>query len=276
MPNNTSPKGHIILGKHRNQSRGQSCFFSYLWPRFGPPLGYYLAAQLTRHRIVISQTDTIPGLLCQLNDNHAIDKIYTYKGRSEEKALPSLAANITMALDFCPSGFATESMKKFLDEIWPGPITCILPLRQIKGCLALANKSNFAVRVPGHHQLRQMISKLGQPIIATSANLSGQGIPSNIQKILAIFGKQVGFYHFELTLARFSRCQCRKKLKKTTSDKLLDNDILSDFMQLPIAGQGEIASTIIDLTGYSPKLLRQGAIPFGHILAKWSNSKTNL
>jgi len=107
-----------------------------------------------------------------------------------------------------------------LSRIWPGALTVVLPCRQP---LAAANAGTLAVRIPGHAMLRAVLYRVG-PLTGTSANRHGSSPCVDPDEALA--------------------------------SVLEPPDLVLDGGRTP----GGAASTLVDLTGAEPRVLREGAL----------------
>lgn len=119
--------------------------------------------------IVLMPTDTIYGLHALANDARAIKRIVDMKGRGEDKPFVVIGASRTQ-LEELGATFDDET-KRAVDELWPGPLTAIVPLRQ--PIAASRGASTIAVRVPALDSLRALLERTG-PLASTSANRSGE------------------------------------------------------------------------------------------------------
>ena len=183
-----------------------------------------MAAQRLRDgQLVALPTETVYGLGADAFNDRAVASIFEAKGR------PTFNPVIVHVNDRAAAEeLVVFNMRaKLLAEIfWPGPLTLILPLRD--GCgvskLCSAGLPTLAVRCPAHPVARQLIQKLGRPIAAPSANASGTLSPTTPQHVAESLGEKAG-----LILA---------------------------------GGKAAVGleSTVVDMTGEVPVLLRPGAI----------------
>ena len=137
-----------------------------------------LAQTFLAGKVAIFPTDTVYGLGCILEEK-AIRKIFKIKNRRPDKPLPLLIADLDGALSlahFSPT--AREAATKF----WPGATTLVLNARKELPPW-VCQKGTVALRIPNHPFLREVIRKIGQVIIGTSANLSGEEPVGCISKI---------------------------------------------------------------------------------------------
>jgi tRNA threonylcarbamoyl adenosine modification protein (Sua5/YciO/YrdC/YwlC family) len=128
-----------------------------------------IAELLRDGRIVLLPADTIYGLHGVATDPAAVERIVDLKGREETKPFIVLASSIDQLIEL---GIEAEvDLLRRLDDIWPAPLTAILPLRQ--PIAASRGASTLAVRIPALDWLRDLISRTG-PLVSTSANRSGE------------------------------------------------------------------------------------------------------
>ena len=137
-----------------------------------------LAQAFLSGKVAIFPTDTVYGLGCILEEK-AVRKIFEIKNRRPDKPLPLLIADLDEALSlayFSPA--AREAATKF----WPGATTLVLNARK-ELPLWVCRKGKIALRIPNHPFLREVIRRVGQAIVGTSANLSGEEPVGRISKI---------------------------------------------------------------------------------------------
>lgn len=127
-------------------------------------------AQLLRDgKIILLPTDTIYGLHALATDAAAVARIAELKGRDDTKPFIVLAASIDQLTEIGIE--ADVDLLRRLNNIWPAPLTAILPLRQ--PIPASRGMSTLAVRIPALHWLRGLVARTG-PLVSTSANRSGE------------------------------------------------------------------------------------------------------
>ncbi len=172
--------------------------------------------------VVAFPTDTVYGLGADALKPKAVERIYEVKKRPRQLAFPLLIADMSQLTTVAEpiSGIARLLARHF----WPGGLTLVLP-KAASLPAYLARGSTIAVRLPNHPICLALIQSLGNPIIGTSANISG--------KPAALTADEV---------------------KQQLGDKV---DLIIDGGKCP--GGGE--STIVDVTHEVPKVLRQGIIP---------------
>ena len=177
--------------------------------------------------IVAFPTDTVYGLGALAFNNDAIESIYIAKNRPIEKAIPILIGDLG-DLDKIADDIPGMAIR-FASRFWPGPLTCIVPKKQILPPAVSATQT-VAVRIPDHPDARALLRTAG-PMAVTSANISGQASP-------------------------------------TTAHEVYDQ--LNGRIPLILDGgktKGGIPSTLVDCTGDTPVILREGPITLTELLA---------
>lgn len=127
-------------------------------------------------------TETVYGLAANALDSKAVSKIFRVKGRPADnplivhiadlETLPSLARKIPQA--------AYDLAEAF----WPGPLTMILPKKEIIPDIVTVGLDTVAIRFPSHPVAAAIIKESGLPIAAPSANLSGSPSPTNARRCI--------------------------------------------------------------------------------------------
>lgn len=186
------------------------------------------AEALRRHGVVAYPTDTFYGLAADPRSDAAILKLYRIKGRPVDRATPLIAAS-TDQLRAC--GAILPPLAARLSAVfWPGPITLVIPAWDGLSSAALAGGSTVAVRVPDHPVARALARVAGYLITSTSANRTTRAATGNPDIVAA-----------ELDF---------------------DLDGLVDDGWCP----GGLPSTIVDVCGEHPCLVRAGAVPWERVL----------
>lgn len=178
--------------------------------------------QLRAGGVIAFPTETLYGLGADLRRAEAIARIYRLKGRSSAKAVSVVVSDRAMLE---PWVTVSETAEALIAAHWPGPLTLILPARPAAPEALLGGGAGLGVRAPGLLLARELCRLLGGPVTATSANLSGGPEPRSAEQVAEALAAGL--------------------------DLLLDAGTLS-------AGR---ASTVLDLSGPQPRLVREGAIP---------------
>jgi L-threonylcarbamoyladenylate synthase len=140
--------------------------------------------------LVAFPTETVYGLGADATNGAAIARLYAAKGRPSFNPLIAHVADLPAARRLAVFNAAAE---KLAAAFWPGPLTLVLKRRA--ECpvadLATAGLDSIAVRVPNHPVARDILIKLGRPIVAPSANQSGHVSPTTATHVLKDLGGRI-------------------------------------------------------------------------------------
>lgn len=128
-----------------------------------------IAASLQPGSVALLPTDTIYGLHARADDAYGVKKIAQIKGRDAAK--PFIVLGRSMEQLEQAGALFSATVRAVVDELWPGPLTAILPLN--KPLAAARDAKSIGVRVPDLDWLRQLLDRTG-PLASTSANRSGE------------------------------------------------------------------------------------------------------
>lgn len=132
--------------------------------------------------VVIFPTDTVFGIGCRIDDERAVRRIFEIKKRDLGNALLVLVDSVEMAEKYVD--IPEEVRQKLVNKYWPGGLTIFFKTKPGKVPGIVTAKSNIlAVRWPDHKTVKQVISAVGVPIIATSANISGEKTPYTLKDV---------------------------------------------------------------------------------------------
>lgn len=172
--------------------------------------------------LVAFPTETVYGLGADAMNPQAVKKIYEAKGRpSDNPTIVHIASNDDMSL---LTDNVTKDMERLMERFWPGPMTMIVQKKEDVPYVTTGNLETVGVRMPENGVARQLIELSGRVIAAPSANISGKPSPTN-------------FHHVIDDL-----------------DGKIDAVICSSPSNIGIE------STVIDMTGETPVILRPGYI----------------
>lgn len=171
--------------------------------------------------VVIMPTDTVYGLVACASDRDAVEVIYQIKQRPREMRLPLLVAD---ASDLARLAVAPSDTARVLAQaFWPGALTIVVrAARSIPVSLA-DERGSVALRCPDHAVMREVIRRVGEPLVATSVNFTGMPEAASLDDM---------------------------------PEEILESvDLVVDGGDLP-----GVASTIVDCIEVPPRILRQGAV----------------
>src|SRR5438034_214814 len=179
------------------------------------------AASLRKGDLAVMPTDTVYGLAADAFSPPAVVSLLTAKGRGRQMPPPVLVGTVRAATALVED--LNQFGKDLIDEFWPGALTLVLRANPTLLWDLGDTKGTVAVRMPLHQLALELLKETG-PLAVSSANRSGSPPATTAADAEAQLGEAVAVY--------------------------LDGG--------PCAG--DVPSTIVDLTGPVPKLLRAGAI----------------
>ena len=137
-----------------------------------PAVTALAADSIRRGKVVAIPTDALYVLAADPFNLHAVGRVFQAKGREIQRSLPILVDSLLMAEDLA----ANLSSRFYLlaRHFWPGPLTLIVPASAKVPLKVTGNTGRLAVRHARSRVADQIIKALEMPIIATSANISGQ------------------------------------------------------------------------------------------------------
>jgi L-threonylcarbamoyladenylate synthase len=186
------------------------------------------AAILRAGAIVAYPTDTLYGLAANPASAAAMAQLYRIKGRAVDQAVPLIASGLAQIE--AAGGVLGPETRRLASAFWPGPLTLVVAAWPGLDASVHAGRGTVAIRVPDHAVARLLADACGWPITSTSANRSGEpatGDPDAVRQALEA-----------------------------------DLGALIDAGPSP----GGPPSTIVDARGGTPRLLREGAVPWGRVL----------
>jgi L-threonylcarbamoyladenylate synthase len=130
------------------------------------------AGAIRRGALVSIPTDALYALVCDPLNLHAVGRIFQAKGRETARALPMLVGDVLMAEDL--SKEVSPRFYLLARHFWPGPLTIIVQASSRVPLKVTGNTGRLAMRQSKSKVANALMERLGQPLIATSANLSGQ------------------------------------------------------------------------------------------------------
>jgi tRNA threonylcarbamoyl adenosine modification protein (Sua5/YciO/YrdC/YwlC family) len=179
-------------------------------------------AALRRGQLVVMPTDTVYGIAAEAFDPVAVDGLLKAKGRGRDMPPPVLVGTVRAAMALVMD--LGEVGKDLIDEFWPGGLTIVCRSSPTLVWDLGETKGTVAIRMPLHPVALDLLKRTG-PLAVSSANVSGRPPATTADEAMAQLGDSVAVY--------------------------LDGGPCAD----------EVPSTIVDLTGSMPRLLRRGVIP---------------
>ncbi len=176
--------------------------------------------------IIVAPTDTVYGIIADPLNKKAVEKVFKVKKRSSDKPLPILLGESHHAFLLVKP---TQRFWKLALKFWPGPLTIVeKPVEGLPKHLAVWG--NIGVRLPHCPLIREIARRVGGLLIGTSANKSGMAPPTTAYEAHAQLGNSIDLY--------------------------IDGG--PSLTREP--------STVVDVTGREPVVLREGMIRIERIL----------
>lgn len=136
-------------------------------------------------KIIVYPSETSYAIGCDARNSEAVDRIFAIKGRKEDKALPVIIPNTDVAHEYVE---ITPVFEILADAFWPGALNIIADSKKDSPiALRCSSQGTQSVRVSSHPFVSTLIHQFGFPIVATSANISGQDAIYEVKKIKEIF-----------------------------------------------------------------------------------------
>ncbi len=168
--------------------------------------------------IIIYPTDTVYAFGCDIFNKQALDLLYSIKNDSLSKLFSFICPDFR---DIAKYAKVSDSAYKLMKRLTPGPYTFVLPASKEVPKKLWTKRKTVGIRIPDHKIALELAAKLGNPIISTSVTKRLGEVIFNPEEIRLLFNRQV-----DLMLAAGS--------------------LISE------------PSTIVDLSGEEPEILRYG------------------
>ena len=178
---------------------------------------------LRRGGLVAFPTETVYGLGADATSAPAVAKIFAAKGRPATNPLIVHVADIETAKRYAADW--SDAAQTLAAVWWPGPLTLVVPKRPEIVDAATAGRPTVALRVPDHPLALELLRAFGGPVAAPSANKSSHVSPTTVDHVREELGDAV--------------------------------DLVLDGGPCRVG----IESTVVDLTGERPVILRPGGVP---------------
>ena len=180
-------------------------------------------AVLKRNGVIAVPTETFFGLAVNPFQEEALVRLFALKDRAPEKPVLLLVNGPEMLNQVARE--VPDLARRLMEKFWPGPLSIIFPSRPHLHRLLTGGTGTIAVRQPRQELTCRLIAALGFPITGTSANRAGGRPHVRADEVAREFGNHL--------------------------------DLILEAGPCP----GGLPSTIVDVTGALPRLVRAGAIP---------------
>jgi len=181
-----------------------------------------VAHEIIHGRVIIYPTDTIYGIGADACNPDAVERVFRTKKRDVGKPILVLVNSVQMALRLVED--VPDTAKVLIDKLWPGPLTLVFRASPSLPQKLTGTTGTIGIRFPQHPFCLQVLKMCNRPITSTSANISAEDQSASIKTIAETFESVV--------------------------------DLIVDAGDL----QSAVPSTIVDVTGPRPKIIRAGAL----------------
>lgn len=147
-------------------------------------------AELIRNgELVAFATETVYGLGANALDPEAVAQIFEVKQRPHFDPLIVHISSVNQ-LDKLTFGLSKQA-EKLAEQFWPGPLTLVLPKKNIVPDLVTSGLDSVAIRIPAHPIARQLLEAVELPIAAPSANKFGCLSPTHAEHVAEQLGSEI-------------------------------------------------------------------------------------
>jgi L-threonylcarbamoyladenylate synthase len=180
------------------------------------------AEAVLRGGVIAFPTDTLYGLGCSLFDVSAVEMVARLKRRDPSLAVISLIPEPRQVFGLARD--VGEVAERLMARFWPGPLSLIFQAAPIVPPRVRGAGGTVALRCPRDTLCQRLLDRIGGPVVSSSANLSGQRPAETAEEVVRIFGNQL--------------------------DLVIDGG----------PRHGDLPSTLVDVSGAKPRLLRRGVV----------------
>lgn len=195
------------------------------------------AEAVLRGGVIAFPTDTLYGLGCSLFDVSAVEMVARLKRRDRSLAVVSLISDPRQI-----HGLATDITpvaERLVAQFWPGPLSLIFRAAAIVPARVCGVGGTIALRCPKDALCQRLLDFIGGPVVSSSANLSGLPPAQTAEEVLQIFGNQL--------------------------DLVIDGG----------PRRGGVPSTLVDVSGPRPRLLRRGELDVTAVLGDFEDASAS-
>jgi len=179
--------------------------------------------------VIVYPTETVYGIGANAWNPGAVARVQEIKKRSVSRPILIVVDSIDSA--YGVAGEVTPLARQFMDSFWPGPLTLVMKASHHLPEALVQGRGTIGVRVPSSLACLKLLTLCGCPLTSTSANVSGEHPPTTLEQIERALGAGI--------------------------------DLFLDAGLLPASKP----STVLDVSGARPRLLREGAIPLAQLLS---------
>jgi L-threonylcarbamoyladenylate synthase len=129
-----------------------------------------IVEELEKGNLVITPTDTVYGILAKSSDDKVVNKVFEAKQRALNKSLIVLVNGMDMLKRVVKE--ITPLQQELINKYWPGKLTIIFDKNDNVSDLVTGGRNTIAVRYPDNKDLLEILGRVNEPLISTSANIS--------------------------------------------------------------------------------------------------------
>ena len=184
--------------------------------------------------LVAFPTETVYGLAGDAFNQQAVARVFEVKGRPANNPLPVQIASkddLPRLVSEIP-----PVAKSLMEKFWPGPLTLVLQASPEMPELVTAGTGKVGIRMPDHPVALALIRAAGTPIVAPSANISGEPPPTTAQEVLEYLDGKI--------------------------------ELILDAGPTRL----KVSSTVVDITQTPPRILREGSISEAELQKSFSEN----
>jgi L-threonylcarbamoyladenylate synthase len=185
------------------------------------------AQAIVAGEVVAMPTDTLYGLAADPFNHDAVSRVFAVKQRPDDRAMPLVAEDVSQVFEWI--GELPPLGFALATRFWPGPLTLVVRAPLTIDPRVTGETHTVGIRVPSHDVARALCRAAGRPLTATSANISGEPATADPAEVARSLGPHLA------VLIDAGRCA------------------------------GGPPSTLVDVTGVVPRLLREGAVPWSAV-----------
>ena len=189
------------------------------------------AESLKNHGVIAFPTETVMGLAVVYNDFEAYNLLNKVKRRPEDKPYTLMLGDVA---DIKKYGYINGKTQKVIDAFMPGSITILVPGKEDLPQWVTHGSPTVGLRIPTNEEALAVLREVKLPLLVPSANKSGEKPTTSSEETKQVFGDEIAF--------------------------VVDGSAKLDK-----------PSTIVDLTGSEPRVLRPGPISEEEIKKVWNS-----
>ena len=186
---------------------------------------------LLKSEVVAFPTETVMGLAVVYNDFEAYNLLNQVKRRPEDKPYTLMLGDVK---DIEKYGYINENIKKIIKAFMPGSITILVPGKEDLPNWVTHGSPTVGLRIPTNEEALAVLKEVKLPLLVPSANRSGEKPCLTSEEVKGVFGNEIAY--------------------------VVDGNAKLDK-----------PSTIVDLTGSMPRVLRPGPISEEEIIKVWNS-----